>query len=266
MRININFYCDNKFLLPIQYNHLVQSFIYNNINKKIANFLHEKGFELNKRNFKLFSFSRINGKIDVIKIKQEYLLLIKNFFNFILSSPYEEFITSFALNLSENNKKLLLGENIVQIYSIDVLFEPEFKENMKIKMLSPITIYSTLNDAIGNKKTYYYNPWEKEFEILVKENLIKKMIAFNNFNNLVDDINNPSMLKNSDYFENKNFFIKPHKVMKKDEKIINYKDTIIKAWFGEYLISGDIDLIKISYYCGLGSKNSQGFGLYEITN
>ncbi len=264
MRININFYCDNEILLPIQYNHLIQSFIYNNIDKKIAKFLHQKGFELNKRNFKLFSFSRLNGKLNIVQLNKECYLRIKNYFNFILSSPYEEFITSFATNLTEKNKKLILGNNIVNIYSIDVLFEPNFSENMKIKMLSPVTIYSTLSDSKGNKKTYYYNPWEKEFENLIKQNLIKKLVVFNGHIKALDDINNLNLKNDANIFETKNFYIKPYRVTKKDEKVIIYKDTIIKAWFGKYQISGDLDLIKISYYSGLGNKNSQGFGLFEI--
>ncbi|MDN5332516.1 MAG: CRISPR-associated endoribonuclease Cas6 [Tepidanaerobacteraceae bacterium] len=43
-----------------------------------------------------------------------------------------------------------------------------------------------------------------------------------------------------------------------------YKDVIIKGWMGVYILKGDPVLLKIAYDAGLGSKNSQGFGCFEI--
>lgn len=258
MRIKITFYSENKFLLPLHYNYLVQSFIYKNIDSKIADFLHEKGFKDGSRSFKLFSFSRINGNVEAVKVNGDYYLLVKRLFSFILSSPFEEFIESFAMNLAKNDKKMHLGENEVWIYSVDVFFEPKFSESVNIKMLSPITVYSTLADPSGNKKTYYYNPWEKEFENLIRSNLIKKVSAFSKF---LDKERGFELENNND---EQSISIKPVRVRRNDEKIINYKGTVIKAWFGTYLLQGDSVLLKMAYDCGLGSKNSQGFGLFEV--
>jgi len=38
----------------------------------------------------------------------------------------------------------------------------------------------------------------------------------------------------------------------------------IKAWLGTYQIHGKPELISLAYDTGLGSKNSQGFGMFEI--
>ncbi|GAI77595.1 unnamed protein product [marine sediment metagenome] len=41
--------------------------------------------------------------------------------------------------------------------------------------------------------------------------------------------------------------------------------TPIKAWLGTYQIHGKPELISLAYDTGLGSKNSQGFGMmFEI--
>ncbi|MBC7334604.1 MAG: CRISPR-associated endoribonuclease Cas6 [Actinobacteria bacterium] len=240
----------------------MQGFIYNNIDSKIAEFLHEKGFKDGSRSFKLFSFSRINGNVDVVEVRGERFLFVKHNFSFILSSPFEEFIESFAMNLAKNNKKMYLGENEVSIYSVDVFFEPKFSESINIKMLSPITVYSTLTDSLGNKKTYYYNPWEKEFGELINSNLVKKINAFWNFL----DNKRGFKLENTCNGQGQGISIKPVEVRKNDEKIINYKGTVIKAWFGTYLLQGDSVLLKMAYDCGLGSKNSQGFGLFEVSS
>ncbi|MBC7189418.1 hypothetical protein H5U35_04285, partial [Candidatus Aerophobetes bacterium] len=42
--------------------------------------------------------------------------------------------------------------------------------------------------------------------------------------------------------------------------------TLIKGWMGTYRLEGNPELIKFSYDAGLGAKNSQGFGMYEVVN
>lgn len=38
----------------------------------------------------------------------------------------------------------------------------------------------------------------------------------------------------------------------------------IKAWLGIYRLQGEPELISLAYDTGFGSKNSQGFGMFEI--
>jgi len=51
----------DKVVLPIQYNHMVQTMIYRLLDEELADFLHEEGFQNKNRTFKMFTFSRING-------------------------------------------------------------------------------------------------------------------------------------------------------------------------------------------------------------
>ena len=43
-----------------------------------------------------------------------------------------------------------------------------------------------------------------------------------------------------------------------------YQGNYITAWYGKYLISGKRKYLDFLYQAGLGSKNSQGFGMFEI--
>ncbi|OYD14013.1 hypothetical protein CH333_09390 [candidate division WOR-3 bacterium JGI_Cruoil_03_44_89] len=61
MHIAIEFEGENL-LFPIEYNHIVQGFIYRNIDATLASFLHDKGFVSKGRSFKLFTFSRLLGR------------------------------------------------------------------------------------------------------------------------------------------------------------------------------------------------------------
>ena len=61
------------------------------------------------------------------------------------------------------------------------------------------------------------------------------------------------------------FKITPFRLdFKKDKKIIIYKGTVIKAWMGSYVLESEPQILELSYYTGLGSKNSQGFGMWDL--
>lgn len=227
--------------LPIHYNYLIQSFIYKNITKELADFLHDQGFEYKKRKFKMFVFSRIFSK--KFEISKNELIFNKEI-HFLISSPLNDFILKFAENLLKK-PKFEIYKNSLILKGIEVLPFISPKDKEKIKMLSPLTCYSTLYKK-DKKKTYYYSPFEKEFEILVRENLRKKFEAFYKENLKFD------------------FKIRPLNVNKNCEKIINYKGTVIKGWLGTYEIESHPEIIKFAYDTGLGSKNSQGFGMFEI--
>jgi CRISPR-associated endoribonuclease Cas6 len=243
MRIKITFEELNgkKIILPVHYNYLIQSFIYKNIGEELSNFLHDKGFIYKKRKFKMFVFSRIFSKN--FKFLKEKIEFDKNIY-FYLSSPLKEFISQFAEGLLKRGEFKIHNNNLI-LKEIFVMPIPEISKITKIKMLSPITIYSTLYKD-KKKKTYYYSPFEKEFNFLIKENLIKKYEAF--------------YKKRAEF----DFKIKPLNVNKNFEKIIIYKGTVIKGWLGNYEVESDEEIIKFAYDVGIGSKNSQGFGMFEI--
>ncbi|MCM8789042.1 MAG: CRISPR-associated endoribonuclease Cas6 [Candidatus Omnitrophica bacterium] len=231
----------SQIVMPIHYNYILQGFIYNNISKYLSDFLHNKGFAYEKRKFRMFVFSRIFSK--QAKFFEGMAYFDRTIF-FYLSSPFDVFLSQFAEHLLKKNSASF-GEKILKLRDIYVLPEQTFRESHTIRMISPLTVYSTFykNDK---KKTYYYSPYEKEFAGLVKENLRKKYISF--FDPPAD-------------FD---FEIKPVRVDKNLEKIIIYKDTVIKSWLGVYHIKSAPEIIKFAYDTGLGAKNSQGFGMFEI--
>lgn len=242
MRIIITFQSNKLVKLPIYYNETIQGFIYKSLNKTLAEFLHNEGFKYQKRKFKLFTFSRILGKL---KISNNFFE-ISSPFNLIISSPYKDILQAMAENLLKA-PTVTLNRQKIYIESINVSSLGIIATEVFIKMLSPVTIYSTFPNIDGKKKTYYYNPKEKEFSELIAKNLEKKYYAFYN--------------KDLDC---KDFKIIPIKVSKFDEKIISYKNFIIKGWMGVYKISANTEAIRFAYDAGIGSKNSQGFGCFEI--
>jgi len=123
----------------------------------------------------------------------------------IVSSPIQQFIQEFAETLIKAPSLKLLN-NTLQVTSIEVEPRAKLKEKLTIRMLSPVTIYSTLKKADGKKKTYYYSPFEDEFKELIEQNSRKKYQALYE--------SEPTSLS---------LRIFPKSIDRNAEKIINYK-------------------------------------------
>ncbi len=242
MRFTITFFSEGPVELPLSYNETLQGFIYSHLNEVLGTFLHDRGFTWEKRHFKLFTFSRLIGRVRVVKGAFQFTPPLR----LTISSPYSEILQSLAENLI-TREEIRLGRNRLHIASINVHFLPSMDGELTIRMLSPVTIYSTLKKGDGSKKTYYYNPYEDEFQTLLRENIIKKYRAFYEREPAGKDLS-----------------IEPLKVSRKDEKIILYKNFVIKGWMGVYRLKGHPELLKLAYDAGLGAKNSQGFGCFEV--
>lgn len=238
---------------PLYYNYALQGFIYRHLSSELATFLHNEGYPLEKRKFKFFTFSRLLGKFR-INSKEEKISFIGPV-SFYLSSPKDQIIQQFADTLLRF-PEVTFSRNQLIISNIEAFPKPSLQDDVTIRMLSPLTVYSTLFSANGKKKTYYYSPFEEEFSQLLRANILKKYQALQG--KPYPEKSNPS------YFE-----ISPQKIGRNSEKIIKYTPsagpyTLIKAWLGRYRIQGNSELISLAYDTGLGSKNSQGFGMFAI--
>jgi CRISPR-associated endoribonuclease Cas6 len=247
MRIKVQFRFNGKLTLPISYNNLIQSFIYQNISDlDKRNKLHEEGYQVGKRKLKLFTFSRLNGKFLMNKDQKEITFLspvslVISFFE----DGKADLISDLTTSLFKNNN-LYLGKNLVTIGSITPCNFDFQKDKYLIKMLSPIAVYKT--QKVNSKKvTKYYTPWDLEFEQLILQNIKTKLKAIQ---------------KDFDYSTFKIKSINPPN--EKDGKVIGYKNINIKANYGSYLIEGDRNIIRLLYDSGIGSANSEGFGCFEI--
>ncbi len=240
MRLTIKLNADEEIKVPSNYNHGVQGFLYRNLSLSLGKFLHDEGLKFGKRRFKMFTFSRIFGKYKRFKAGMWFSPPI----SLVISSPIDSFIKDLGNSFISTKELELLG-NKVYVEEIQIHSEPEIKDEIRIKMLSPVVVYSTLKTGEGKKKTYYYSPYEEEFTELIDENLRKKYQALYK--------KKPRARK-----------LKIKRVGKPKEKVLLYRGTVIKGWTGMFILDGNRKLLKLAYDTGLGSKNSQGFGMFEI--
>ena len=105
--------------------------------------------------------------------------------------------------------------------------------------------YQIFKYNYNKKKTYYFNPIEKDFTERINNLFKKKYETY--YGITPEDIT-----------------IKLVSVNEKDKYVTKYKNTYITAWHGTYLLQGKKEYLEFLYYIGLGEKTSQGFGMFEV--
>lgn len=244
MRLTCQFEFQDKLELPIHYNHILQGFIYKNLtDEALRKFLHEVGFKNGKRTYKMFTYSKLFGKYQIDKEKKT--IIFESPITLHISSLVDDFVNDLSTSLFKSNT-LFLGNKEVELSSIKVDY-PVFKEReVKIEMLSPVVIYSTIK-IDGKTKTIYYSPQDSIFSEKIQENLVRKYIAVYG--------QSP---------ETEEFTIKHIGAKEPRKSVIRYHDTMINGYNGRYILKGEPKLIRLGYFVGIGSKNSQGFGCFKL--
>jgi len=248
IRIKINGSREN-ITLPVRHNEILQGIIYHHIDTQLAKRIHNKGTKdpESDRGLKLFTFSRlISPKSPVIDSTKNTITFYPPL-SWIIASPIHELIISLYNTLIKNraiNLKIpeISEEQIIYISSIWIEPPPKYKNPVLIETLSPITVYRT-EEKNGKRYTHYYSPLEPEFNKLILDNLRRKYRTITGRDISLDDKS----------------YIKPFRIAK-HENIVYYKDILIKGWSGIFEMSLSEDVFSIAFSCGLGAKNSQGFG------
>lgn len=242
MQLTLKFDAVTPVELPVDYGHLVQGIIYHGMeNPLLRRYLHEQGFQFEKRRFKLFTFSRLTGE-DVRYNSAQKKLILNPPMKLVICSPIPFILQELGTGLLRRGR-VRIGSAHLTVKEIATTQSRVESDRIQVRMLSPMTIYSTLPTADGRKYTYYYSPFEPKFNDIVGANLFKKHLLIHG---------GPPV--------SESFSIRPLVVNEQDQKITRYKGFIIKGWMGTYELQGDPALLRVALTTGLGAKNSQGYG------
>lgn len=246
MRLTVQFRpINNTLLLPMNYQEVLQGFFYRSIQDlDLAKFLHDVGYVKEKRQFKLFTFSRLYGEHRIHRDKKqiEFLGDITWHISSVLDALVEDLAQSYLLRQSF----MLNGQPIHIEEAQAATLQLSAQKIYQIRMLSPLTVYSTYENRYGHKRTHFFSPFDAVFSDMVEKNFCNKFHS---------------------YFQQEpteRVIIRPVHVRERDKVITSFKGFLINAWNGVYEIEAPYDYMKFMYDAGIGAKNSQGFGMFEV--
>ena len=230
-------------ILPLHYNHLVQAALLNTIpDEGYKQFMHDEGYYYEKRSYKLFTFSKIRGCYKVLKETKQ--LKWQGNIELIISSSQKKFIEELAKGIETQG--IQLGKNRLRADRLEIIKEEIQTGHLKVKSLSPVVAYSTIQ-VEDKKRTQYYSPQEEAFSNILRENILKKYKALYGEENLMDDSFEVIPIATEDY----------------KKSVVYYKNFIINGYNGSFVLIGNPRLIQLAIEAGLGGKNAQGFGCIE---
>lgn len=246
MKLTIDFKSDHPVNLPADYNHLIQSCIYHSIGASSSAFLHDGGFAVGGRTFKLFCFSQLMGNAK-FNVKTRRLIYGRKV-RLVVVSPLKTFMEDLKKNFSRQ-PAIRIGSNLLTVENMEICEETVAGDSVVIQTLSPVTMYTTREKLNGAKYTKYYEPLNAGYDELMSENLKKKYQA-------------ATQAPLAKFLEQEIVQIEP--VYEGRLHVLRYKGFIIKGYMGALRLSGPKELLQTALDCGLGGKNAQGFGCIEM--
>ena len=232
---------NNDYKIPFNYNHILSAIIYRKIDDlDLASELHSSV------DFKYFTFSQIN--IPKRMISHDGIISKDGKFEFYISSPNEQLIHSMVEGYLNDQEVIFRGQKLI-VEQVELLKTPSFKKKMKMKTISPI-IVRTKRESHGKLKVWDINPGDLQFYTALQKNLIHKYTKFH------DNYDGDEYVQ----------IIPEMKSVKRKRITINKDDseTYHRAYHMRFEIQTDPRLIEFAYDCGLGEKNSMGFGMVDL--
>ena len=233
MRFKVIVKTDNKSLrLPMNYNQILKGIINQKLPPNEARLAHD--YSANQRKFQKYTFSQIKGKYVVTDNKQLnfvgnpyfYVACIEDDLGYKMMKAFAEGVAFFPQN-----------------FQTEVILLPDVDcEGHAIRMLSPVTVRS--KDRQTKVETYLY-PNTVQFSEAIYRNLLRKYEYY----------------KGSSYEGPFEIAAKEHTIKSVN---VNYKGSNIMGFMGEYHLVVSPEAMQLLLDVGLGNKNAQGFGMFEV--
>ena len=248
-------------VLPANYTYALSSWIYKVISRAdqdYSTFLHEKGFTIENRRFKMFTFSQLDVRPykimgnEILLEGKEASLIVR----FLVDSSLENFVKGLFIE-----QRFGLGRSgsadVVDflVSGVETKPKPSFQEVMRYQCLSPIVTSTQRDDG----STAYLSPDYRGYAQIFIQNLLRKQKALLQYNEeptLVEADRFPYAFKLLNTPRKKGIIIKEN--TPQESKVMGY--------LFHFELTAPVELHEIGYYAGFGEKNSMGFGCGGINS
>lgn len=251
-KLTLSLVNQNQNVLPINYQYELSAWIYKVINQSdpvFAEWLHNKGFSDDHKQFKLFTFS--NLIVSQREIVKDRLIIKSDHIDLIISTLPEETIQHFISGVF-CDREFTLGDRIsnvaFRINTIEALPIPSFTDEMSFRSLSPLFVSGKVEDR---QYAQHFSPDYEGYLLLMINNLKVKYKVFTG-NESAFDVQGASLK-----------LLTPPKQKGITIKAGTQQQTKLVGYQYNFILKADKELLRMGYYTGFGEKNSMGFGCCE---
>lgn len=265
MRLQVKLKAFNAEVFPLNYYYPLSAAVYKLLqfgSPEFSEFLHEIGFPLEGKTYKLFNFSL---QFDSFKIENGHIrLLSPEAFLFISSPLVDDFVRNFVLGTFKQQYIEINNQGIGASFEIEQMESkplPQFSESEKFYLRSPMVL-STHKIRNGKEEQHYFRYYDNINRIseVFNSNLINKykLVHGENFE--------PEALRftwDYDFIDQR---LSKNKKVTKKISIKRPGERPVEVIANEipFYLEGSPELMKIGYESGFGEKNSMGFGMAEV--
>lgn len=185
----------------------------------------------------MFQFSQLKGEY---RIENKRITFFSEV-SFEVRSPEPLLIRLLGDCIWENG--VTFGDHVYTEVQLELYDYTVEEKELLIRMKSPLTVYATDEES---EKTFYFSPDDPVFYDMVNDNFFRKYQAYYG----ITPVSGIHLETHGNKF--------PKKL------VTRYKGILITAWYGTYQLTGERKYLDFLYQTGLGAKNAQGFGMFEI--
>ncbi len=256
MRLKVTLRVDEPTAVAFDHQHYLMALIYNLLDHSdadYAQFLHDKGYTHRDepgRAFKMFHFSGLRTRAR--RLQGGVIVFMPGRAEWFIGSPVPLFLQNLAGALTQA-ARIRVGESRFHVAAIETIAAPEFQEGRaQFSCLSPIVAAVRRPEEEGGG-TYYLRPKtdRNAFEAAIRTNLIRKHRVLYGMDPHDDTLR---LLFDARYLERD-----AHQGTRK--VCVNGIDVI--GAFCPLEIECAPPLLRLLWDCGVGEKNSSGFGMVE---
>ncbi|MFW9997591.1 MAG: CRISPR-associated endoribonuclease Cas6 [Candidatus Odinarchaeota archaeon] len=162
------------------------------------------------------------------------------------SSPDEMLLEKLlgGIIASPDTSHFRLGPAEFTVKTVRMIKQPRMREEEVMLPLSPV-----VTTTWREKKIWYLNPSEGKFLVNIKQNLEKKVAKVTYQSDIP-----PFTLELAPGYQREG----------KVSYSLEFKATRITAFKIPFRLKGPAEVIQVAYDCGLGERNSQGFGMIDL--
>ena len=251
--------------VPINHHDLLAGVMYRLLgagDADYARFLHDEGYALggaeagnetdSPRRFKLFHFSTLRVPRNLREIDGAFLEIRPGRLSWYVASPITDFLQYGVSGLLTAGSEIHVGRTSFRLAGVEALPDPRFTgESVAFTCLTPVV--AAVPSPDGRPTPYYLRPADADaFSEAVRKNLLRKYSLIHGKAPGDDRLRldfDPEYVARARHGGTK-------KVTIHNTEIIGVQAPLTLA--------GSPELIQTAWDCGLGEKNSMGFGMLEI--